>query len=304
MILQAVAGSSLTNGVMEGLIILLSKSGIRESLNNWRPITLLNVSHKILAKALQMRLQSVFMEVISSNQSTFMPMRFILDNIFLTHETIHYAKQSQQPLLFLKLDFSKAYDKVDLPFLFQAMRTLGFPESFTHLTRLLFQNAAAQVSVNGQVTEAFSIEQGVRQGCLLVPYLFLVVEKSSTLRSNVKHLVAPSEASTSLARLKPNSLRNTPTTPHCQLGEKSATSRPRLISFATLVLPLAWLLMRLNLRHTFGSLIVPAVHTRLVNSDGNGPKLAMSPSFSVPHLASPYPLMTSIHSWWTRSKRS
>jgi hypothetical protein len=76
----------------------------------------------------------------------------------LTHETIHYAKQSQKPLLFLKLNFSKAYDKVDVPFLFQAMRTLGFPESFTHLTRLLFQNAAAQVSVNGQVTKAFSIE--------------------------------------------------------------------------------------------------------------------------------------------------
>jgi hypothetical protein len=79
MILQAVAGSSLTNGVMEGLIILLSKSGIRESLNNWRPITLLNVSYKILAKALQMRLQSVLMEVISSDQSTFLLMRFILD---------------------------------------------------------------------------------------------------------------------------------------------------------------------------------------------------------------------------------
>ena len=77
MILQAVAGSSLPNGGTEGLIILFSKGGIHESLNNWRPITLLNVSYKILAKALQMRLQSVLMEVISSQ-------RFCRCGLFLT----------------------------------------------------------------------------------------------------------------------------------------------------------------------------------------------------------------------------
>jgi hypothetical protein len=66
--------------------------------------------------------------------------------------------------LFLKLDFSKAYDKVDLQFLFQAMKVVGFPDSFTNMTRLLFHDAAAQVCVNGQVTEPFSIQQGVRQG--------------------------------------------------------------------------------------------------------------------------------------------
>jgi hypothetical protein len=77
--------------------------------------------------------------------------------------------------LFLKLDFSKAYDKVDLQFLFQAMKVVGFPDSFTNMTRLLFHDAAAQVCVNGQVTEPFSIQQGVRQGCPLAPYLFLIV---------------------------------------------------------------------------------------------------------------------------------
>jgi hypothetical protein len=62
-------------------------------------------------------------------------MRFILDNIFLTYETIHYAKQSKQPLLFLKLDFSKAYDKVDLGFLCQALDRMGFPSRFLLMTQ-------------------------------------------------------------------------------------------------------------------------------------------------------------------------
>jgi hypothetical protein len=54
------------------------------SLNNWCPIMLLNVTYKIFGKALHMRLQPILTEVIYPVQSAFLPMRFILDNIFLT----------------------------------------------------------------------------------------------------------------------------------------------------------------------------------------------------------------------------
>jgi exonuclease III len=175
MLQDSVGRGTLPPGVTDGLITLLHKGGSRSLLNNWRPITLLNVSYKLFAKTLQLRLQPVLAEIISHDQSAFLPMRFILDNIFLTHETIAYAKQSGQPLLFLKLDFSKAYDKVDLTFLFSALESLGFPELFLRMTRLLFHNAAARVSLNGKSTSAFPIQQGVRQGCPLAPYLFLVV---------------------------------------------------------------------------------------------------------------------------------
>jgi hypothetical protein len=43
------------------------------------------------------------------------------------------------------------------------------------MVRLLFKNAAARVSINGQSSQAFPIQQGLRQGCPLAPYLFLVV---------------------------------------------------------------------------------------------------------------------------------
>jgi hypothetical protein len=74
---------------------------------NWHPITLLNISYKIYAKALQLRLQPVLMEIISSEQSAFLPLRFILDNIMLKQETIAWAERSGQDLLFLKLDSPK-----------------------------------------------------------------------------------------------------------------------------------------------------------------------------------------------------
>ena len=52
-------------------------------------------------------------EIISTDQSAFVPLHFILDNITLKHETIDWTKCSKQPLLFLKLDFAKVYDKVN-----------------------------------------------------------------------------------------------------------------------------------------------------------------------------------------------
>jgi hypothetical protein len=118
--------------------------------------------YKLFAKCLQLHLQPILNEVISHDQSTFLPMRFISDNIFLTYETIAYAKESNQPLLFLKLYFSKAYDKVDWHFLFKVLESLGFPSSFFQMVRMLFKMAAAKVSINGQSSQAFSIQQGMR----------------------------------------------------------------------------------------------------------------------------------------------
>jgi hypothetical protein len=127
MILEAVWLGRIPTGVTKGLISLLHKGGERIQLTNWRPITLLNVAYKLYAKVLQLRLQPVLMEVISLDQSTFLPMRFILDNILMTQETLEWADYSNQPLLFLKLDFSKAYDMVDLQFLFGAFQRSSLP---------------------------------------------------------------------------------------------------------------------------------------------------------------------------------
>jgi hypothetical protein len=65
-----------------------------------------------------MCLQPILMELISPDQFAFFLICFILDNILLIQETISHAKQTNQLLLFLKVDFSKTYDKVDLEYLF------------------------------------------------------------------------------------------------------------------------------------------------------------------------------------------
>ena len=90
-----------------------SKKRVCSSLTNWWPITLLNTTYKIFAKALQRQLQPLLVEVIDSDQTAFLPLRFILDNIILTHELIQWVKELCQEFIFLKLDFSKTNDRVE-----------------------------------------------------------------------------------------------------------------------------------------------------------------------------------------------
>ena len=88
MINTSIREGQLPLGITQGMIVLLHKGGDRQALTNWRPITLLNLSYKIYAKALQLRLQPVLMDVISPDQSGFLPLRFILDNLLITQETL------------------------------------------------------------------------------------------------------------------------------------------------------------------------------------------------------------------------
>jgi hypothetical protein len=95
----------LPHGMNKGLIVLLFKGGDRELLTNWRSVTLLNVAYKIVAKALQKRIQPIMSEIIHEDQTSFLPMRYILDNVLLQHEAIEWARESRQEMLLLKLDF-------------------------------------------------------------------------------------------------------------------------------------------------------------------------------------------------------
>ena len=77
--------------------------------------------------------------------------------------------------MFLKLDFSKAYDQVDLASLLKTMQVMGFSLEFVDMTRLLFNGTQARVNVNGRYMQYFDIKPGVRQGCPLAPYIFLII---------------------------------------------------------------------------------------------------------------------------------
>ena len=83
---------------------------------DYRPISLCNVVYKIIAKLIGNRLKGVLDDIISPNQSAFVPGQMIFDNVMIAYETIHTMKEKHSGKhgnMALKLDMSKAYDRVE-----------------------------------------------------------------------------------------------------------------------------------------------------------------------------------------------
>ncbi|KAF5451861.1 hypothetical protein F2P56_026923 [Juglans regia] len=166
-------------------VVLIPK--IKEPINvgDFRPISLCNVLYKIISKILANRLKGVLNQVISLSQSAFIPGRLITDNIIAAYEILHsmkLKKKGKKGSMALKLDISKAYDRVEWGFLRVVMVKMGFGEKWAALIMQCAQSVSYAILVNGKPGNTFVPTPGLRQGDPLSPYLFLLcAEGLSTL---------------------------------------------------------------------------------------------------------------------------
>ena len=158
-----------------GIIKLIPKKDAEPFLiKNWRPITLLNCDYKIGAKAIANRLKTFLPKLINSDQTGFLKGRFIGENIRLIDGIINFTAAKNIPGLLLFLDFEKAFDTVEWPFLQKTFQHFNFGPSIINWIKLCYSNIESCVLNNGWSTDFFKLERGVRQGCPLSTYLFIL----------------------------------------------------------------------------------------------------------------------------------
>jgi hypothetical protein len=95
-----------------GTIILLPKCAEVVTIQQYRPICLLNVSFKIFTKVITNRLVVAAQKVIQPTKSAFILGRNIMEGVIILHETIHKLHRKKESGVILKIDFEKAYEKV------------------------------------------------------------------------------------------------------------------------------------------------------------------------------------------------
>ncbi|XP_048630790.1 uncharacterized protein LOC125604440 [Brassica napus] len=182
--------SYLDPRINETHICLIPKIENPITIKDYRPISLANVAYKIISKILAERLKPWLHNIITENQSAFIPGRLITDNVLISHELMHslHTKNLKNKFMALKLDIAKAFDKVEWSFIDLVMEKMGFCRQWRDWIMKCISTVSYSVLINGEPSRTIKPQRGLRQGDPISPYLYIICTEglSRLIKQNIQ----------------------------------------------------------------------------------------------------------------------
>jgi hypothetical protein len=163
----------LTDSFNTGSIKLIPKKGDLSLIKNWRPISLLNCFYKIIARAVNYRLQSFSDRILSRAQKGFTSSRYLQEVILNVVSGIAHCNNTGTSAAVVAVDLSKAFDTIYHGFVRSAYRFFGLNNPFLNMLDTLGTNRSARIIFDdGSLSNTFPLETGRPQGGNLSPLEF------------------------------------------------------------------------------------------------------------------------------------
>lgn len=159
----------------ESTIIKLPKKGDKKKCNNWRGISLLPAAFKIFNKVVLDRIAEKLNDSIRNTQAGFRPGRSCIDQISTVRILIEQAAEFNSTMYLTFIDYEKAFDALKREYIWMALDARGIPQKIINIIKSSYEESKCRVLHDGALSDSFTTNSGVRQGCALSPLLFITV---------------------------------------------------------------------------------------------------------------------------------
>ena len=175
----------LTSTLRTAVVKLLRK-GLKDPTltGNYRPISLLSIFYKLASCAITQRIKPAVESILGKQQKAYINKNNIGSCIVNLVNMMHHVNKAKKLALILLIDFKKAFDSIDLSFMETVLKTMGFGKYIREWIRLFFSGREAYILMGGHLTEKIILEQGVPQGDVVSPYVFILMVEVLLIKIN------------------------------------------------------------------------------------------------------------------------
>lgn len=116
-----------------------------------------------------MKIENILDHNLSPNQAAYRHGYSTIDHLFPIQQIIEKCNEFQSDIAFGFIDYKKAFDSIEHPYLWIALKKDEVPSKYIRIIKKIYENSEACIKINNQLSRPVKIERGIKQGCPVSP---------------------------------------------------------------------------------------------------------------------------------------